>query len=470
MYSGQWGNPVQVDIPPEPKITLKRAKLTLFGFHLSPINRYIDESRKRTAVRQFLQLSQEWDRQFKEIKLENQNSILEFERSVRDSPAYKAYLAEDRRWLEMVADAETKYQAALQRWNSQRSEFEQARNEEERLLGKLYASWTANQPEAITPGLRISLANSNDWWEIKSGHRVGYDPDTRILLIEFEFPDAEKLEFTKIGARNTLRPVAGTQRKRLQEQLIYGLALKVAFDLADITRDRPIDRIALNGSATFIDKATGRERTEIILSMLVKPAEVLELRLSHADPKIAFKKLKGVMTADLSEHSPVAPIMTIDKNDNRIVESRDVLEGLAENENLAAMDWADFEHLIRELFEKMFVQNGIEVKITRASRDSGVDAIAFDPNPLTGGKFVIQAKRYTRTVDVSAVRDLFGTLQNEGANRGILVTTSKFGRDTYEFANGKPITLIDGPKLLGLLLQHGYNFTIDLEAARRAGN
>ena len=46
-----------------------------------------------------------------------------------------------------------------------------------------------------------------------------------------------------------------------------------------------------------------------------------------------------------------------------------------------------------------------------------MDAIAFDPNLLTGGKFVIQAKRYTRTLDVSAVRDLFGTLQNEGANR-----------------------------------------------------
>lgn len=65
----------------------------------------------------------------------------------------------------------------------------------------------------------------------------------------------------------------------------------------------------------------------------------------------------------------------------------------------------------------MFIENGVEVQVTRASRDSGVDAIAFDPNPLTGGKFVIQAKRYTRTVDVSAVRDLFGMLQNEGANR-----------------------------------------------------
>ena len=30
------------------------------------------------------------------------------------------------------------------------------------------------------------------------------------------------------------------------------------------------------------------------------------------------------------------------------------------------------------------------------------------PDPITGGKIVIQAKRYTRTVGVNAVRDLFG--------------------------------------------------------------
>jgi hypothetical protein len=42
--------------------------------------------------------------------------------------------------------------------------------------------------------------------------------------------------------------------------------------------------------------------------------------------------------------------------------------------NLAAMDWLDFENLIREIFEKEFSQNGGEVKITQASRDGGVDA------------------------------------------------------------------------------------------------
>ena len=52
-----------------------------------------------------------------------------------------------------------------------------------------------------------------------------------------------------------------------------------------------------------------------------------------------------------------------------------------------------------------------------------MDAIAFDPDPIRGGKYVIQAKRYTRTVDVSAVRDLYGTVMHEGADRGILVTT-----------------------------------------------
>jgi len=140
------------------------------------------------------------------------------------------------------------------------------------------------------------------------------------------------------------------------------------------------------------------------------------------------------------------------------------------DENLATMDWQDFEHLIRELFEKEFGQAGTEVKITQASRDRGVDAIAFDPDPLRGGKFVIQAKRYTNTVDVSAVRDLYGTVVNEGANRGILVTTSNYGRDAYDFSKDKPITLINGANLLHLLEKHGYHVRIDLKEAKQLLN
>jgi restriction system protein len=58
------------------------------------------------------------------------------------------------------------------------------------------------------------------------------------------------------------------------------------------------------------------------------------------------------------------------------------------------------------------------------------------------------------TVGVSAVRDLFGTLQNEGASKGILVTTSGYGQASFEFAKNKPIELIDGANLLYLLAEH----------------
>ncbi len=80
---------------------------------------------------------------------------------------------------------------------------------------------------------------------------------------------------------------------------------------------------------------------------------------------------------------------------------------------------------------------------------------------------MIQAKRYTNTVGVAAVRDLYGTVLNEGATKGILVTTADYGPDAYQFAKGKPITLLNGSNLLHLLQKHGYHAKIDLKEAKK---
>jgi restriction system protein len=69
--------------------------------------------------------------------------------------------------------------------------------------------------------------------------------------------------------------------------------------------------------------------------------------------------------------------------------------------------------------------------------------------------------------DVSAVRDLYGAVINEGATKGILVTTSHYGPDAYGFAKDKPLTLLNGQELLGLLQKYGYTFRIDLAEAKR---
>jgi restriction system protein len=42
-------------------------------------------------------------------------------------------------------------------------------------------------------------------------------------------------------------------------------------------------------------------------------------------------------------------------------------------------------------------------------------------------------------------------MQNEGATKGILVTTSGYGKASFEFADGKPLELLSGSNLLFLL-------------------
>jgi restriction system protein len=225
--------------------------------------------------------------------------------------------------------------------------------------------------------------------------------------------------------------------------------------------------VVFNGYVTSIDLAIGREVTGCVFSIQANKEEFEEINLANIDPKACFKKLKGVGSSKLHSLTPVAPILNIDKDDKRFVSSYDVTCELDKGHNLAAMDWEDFEHLIREIFEKEFSAGGGEVKVTQASRDGGVDAIAFDPDPIRGGKIVIQAKRYTNTVGVSAVRDLYGTVMNEGANKGILVTTADYGPDAYGFVKDKPLTLLNGSNLLHLLEKHGHQFKIDIKEAKR---
>ena len=136
----------------------------------------------------------------------------------------------------------------------------------------------------------------------------------------------------------------------------------------------------------------------------------------------------------------------MDREDRRFIEGRDVTQTLDEGTNLASMSWDDFEHLVRELFEEEFRSRGGEVKVTRSSSDGGVDAVAFDPDPISGGKIVIQA------------------------SKGILVTTADYGPDAYQFSNGKPLTLLNGANLLHLMDKHGRRARIDIREARQVAS
>jgi restriction system protein len=386
------------------------------------------------------------------------------------------------RWERLVkAEAERRLRSekASDRFKKLSTEWESDRNgwlaERERRNAAIEV-WTqaylAGSPEVIPDYCKLVLSASTYPDSFPSDAAVEYVAESRMVVVDYWLPDISVLPTLKevkfIASRDTLQDVyvSDTWLNRTYDVVLYQIALRSLYELFQSDSAKAIDWIVFNGWVNSIDKATGKEANGCVLSIQVSNAEFIDINLANVDPKACFKKLKGVSAAKLTALQPIRPILQLNRDDKRFVPSHDVADGLDGTSNLAAMDWEDFEHLIRELFEKEFSADGGEVKITQASRDGGVDAIVFDPDPIRGGKIVIQAKRYTNTVSVSAVRDLFGTVHNEGANKGILVTTADYGPDAYEFAKGKPLTLISGSELLYLLAKHGHKARIDLREAR----
>lgn len=111
----------------------------------------------------------------------------------------------------------------------------------------------------------------------------------------------------------------------------------------------------------------------------------------------------------------------------------------------------EFEFDVLRLLQAM----GFEAEVTGYSQDGGVDIVASNPIPLSAGKCVVQCKARSRPVGEPVLRDLFGTMHAQGANKGILITTSSFTAAARRFAQGKPLELIDGDLYRDLCEQHG---------------
>lgn len=130
-----------------------------------------------------------------------------------------------------------------------------------------------------------------------------------------------------------------------------------------------------------------------------------------------------------------------------------VLNGLCEV--LLEMDPAPFEHLVKRLLEAM---NYSDIEVTKRSGDGGVDIIAKIEHGITWVGEFIQAKRSRNLVqhnDLNALRD---ALYQFKAVRGTIITTSKFAQEAVDAAvdhGNVPITLIDGTRLINLLVKHG---------------
>ena len=400
-----------------------------------------------------------------------------------DKHKIKTHMEEVENNKEMMMKLKEKFKLDIKTWNKEKEEWDENQILEEKQflqkqskknspIEKLKKSWIAGEPKSIVKHTTMVLESSKYPKMMDKIFDIQFLPEGKIIIIEYMLPDPESMPLTKAVRFNASTgeykktEISQREARELYDQIGYQICLRTVHEV--IAADTPchIHSIAFNGIVRTIDKSTGKEFEATIMSLIVDRDEFLEINLDNIEPKSCFKSLKGISAASLAGLAAIAPVIKIDKDDRRFIDAKSIDIDDSGTTNLAAMNWEDFEHLVRELFEKEFVSSGGEVKITQSSSDGGVDAVAFDPDPIRGGKIVIQAKRYTRTVGVASVRDLYGTVLAEGAIKGILVTTADYGPDAHKFATGKPITLLNGSNLLHLLEKQGIKAAIDITAAR----
>ena len=142
------------------------------------------------------------------------------------------------------------------------------------------------------------------------------------------------------------------QFSKLYDTTIYKIVLRTIHELYESDQVNSLDAIIFNGWVSAINKATGKMLNSCIVSIDVKKSEFLEIDVAYIDPKTCFKKLKGISSSKLIGITAIQPVAQMNRYDKRFISSQDVIEKLNEGSNIAAMDWQEFEHLIREIFEK----------------------------------------------------------------------------------------------------------------------
>lgn len=377
------------------------------------------------------------------------------------SARYQAALEEARSEFRRVVEAHKRGEADLAK--AQR-DHEVARVAYEAQVAKrntevddCAAAYQRGDPKAVV-GYSTMVLERSDYPEgFPQEFRVAYVPESEELVVDYELPGPDVVpkvaEVRYVKTKDTFEEKARkvAEIKDIYQDIVAAIALRTCHELFEADQGQRLALVAFNGFVQTVDSSTGRDIRPCLISLRVTRERFQEIDLSRVDKKVCLRNLGAQVSPRPYEVQAVKPIVEFDMVDKRFVEQSDILADLESRPNLMDLNPFEFENLVSNLFKQL----GLETKLTRSSRDGGVDAVAYDVRPVIGGKVVIQAKRYRNTVGVAAVRDLFGTMMNEGANKGILVTTSGYGPDAFDFAKDKPIELLDGGRLLYLLEQVG---------------
>jgi restriction system protein len=389
-----------------------------------------------------------------------------------------------RRMLGSSQRYQASYEAAEQAFASAQNDHQQQEAARQRMVAETRAAWNMRVVEAkrkadarnahvaemaagfrehdrfaVSEYVQIVLDRSPYPEGFPAERHAGYVPESSLLAVEWFLPTFEVIPehkaFRHIKTRKAIEPTGrpAADAQRLYNAVIAQVAVRTVREVFMVTPDDMVSTVVFNGHIDTVDPATGRRIRPPLISMRATREKFDELVLTEPrfDPVASIKRhFFAAISQHPEEFKPVEPVMPFSRADPRVIEAIDVISTLDQRPNLLDLTFKEFESFVQNLFTKM----GYETDQFRTSGDGGIDCMAYKRDPVAPMKIAVQAKLYTKTVSPTHVRDLYGTMQHEGATLGIMITTSGYGPGSVDFVNGKPLHLIDGPGLISICQEH----------------
>ena len=160
-----------------------------------------------------------------------------------------------------------------------------------------------------------------------------------------------------------------------------------------------------------------------VLEFLRAVGEMQRRKLNFLYGRVRRKEWDGAVKLDQlfqGEHVPNDPQVYLDQR---------YIDYLAKNsEEMSKIHWRNFERLTTEFFRRQ----GYEVDLGVGTKDGGVDVRVWTDQKSKSGPplMLIQCKRYKGVVGIETVKALWADVHFEGAERGLIATTSSVSRDS----------------------------------------
>lgn len=360
------------------------------------------------------------------------------------------------RTLRLHGDAEIARQSELV--HAQRSHVEQgaARDAEAVAhndgLDRFASVLHGGDPAAVAGYFGLVLSGSVYPADFPHHFRLAYLPLLSELVVEVTLPGVEviptvsELHHVLESDEVAVRPRDSAQVESLYASVVAQVMLRTLYELFDADRYGWLETVTLNGMTT--QAVTGLPgRRVCLVSVSTSRAQFAGLDLAGQAPRANLAELGAVVLYSCQRQEPIRDLIEVKQC--QIIET-DVLTDLDHRLDVVDMTEGQFEHLVHELLARM----GLHLKQVRPRRDGVVDCLVFDERPVLGGTVVVHAVRHARSLDVWPVQRLQRAVTDCGASKGILITTAGIDPRSHAYASGKPLELIDGAGILGLIAQH----------------